>query len=365
MEFNKHIFLICVYTFLFAAKSYSESKDSAVVKVSGYVDAYYAYYTDSVGAGKYQKFPSVSPRSNQFGVNTACLTAQYDGSKVRGLITLHYGDIPVSAWSGTFNNIMEAHAGVNLIKKLWLDAGFFRTHTGAEGLLPKENFTSSVSVSTFFEPYFESGIKLNYIPNDKWSINFLVLNGYNIYEDNNEQKSIGVLATYAFSDKGNIGYSNYIGDDTPTGADSITHTRLFTNLFFNYQFGKLKMQVGIDNIVQENSGIADPHKSAMELSGVLSFKYQCSGKYALYIRGEYFSDPDGFIGGIITDKTNKLTGLKLFGVTAGAEYKPADNTIIRLEARELITDQNQEIFRWKGEIKNNRLEILLNMGISF
>src|SRR5205085_7014229 len=143
--------------------------------------------TDSVGEGKFQKFPSISPRSNQFGLNTAHITFQYDAEKIRALATLHYGDIPVSAWSGTFNSIMEAHAGVRLCKKLWLDAGFFRTHFGTEGLLPKENFTSSVSVNTFYEPYYESGLRLNYNPSDKLAINLYVLNGYNMYEENNEK----------------------------------------------------------------------------------------------------------------------------------------------------------------------------------
>jgi hypothetical protein len=117
--------------------------------------------------------------------------------------------------------------------------------------------------------------------------------------------------------------------------------------------------------VQENSGITDPKKSAMELSGVFSLKYQYTPKYSFYIRNEFFSDPDGFMGGTIIDKKNKLTGITLTGTTIGAEYKPADNAIIRLEARELITDQDQQIFYWKGYIKNNRLEVMMNMGISF
>ncbi|HET6991341.1 MAG TPA: outer membrane beta-barrel protein, partial [Bacteroidia bacterium] len=207
----------------------------AALKFSGYVDAYYAYYTDSVGTGNYQQFPSISPRSNAFGLNTAMLTAQYDGEKVRGVVTLHYGDIARCAWSSTFNPVMEAHVGVRLCKnnKLWLDAGFFRTHFGTEGLLPKENFASAVSVNTYYEPYFESGIRLNYNPCDKVAIYVYALNGYNMFEDNNNKKSLGTLATYALGDKGNFGYSNYIGDDSPQG-DTVSHLRIHQNLFFNY-----------------------------------------------------------------------------------------------------------------------------------
>src|SRR4051812_12115942 len=75
---------------------------TSVFAVSGYIDAYYAHYTDSVGIDEYQKFPSINSRSDAFGLNTAMLTVQYDAEKVRGLISLHYGDIAQSAWSPLF-----------------------------------------------------------------------------------------------------------------------------------------------------------------------------------------------------------------------------------------------------------------------
>jgi hypothetical protein len=358
------IFLTIFSGIIFHGNSFAQQKDSATFKVSGYIDAYYAYYTDSMGAGDYQKFPSVSPRSNQFGLNTAQVTFQYDATKVRGLAVLHYGDIPVSAWSGTFNNIMEAHAGVLLTKKLWLDAGFFRTHFGTEGLLPKENFTSSVSVNTYYEPYYESGFRLNYNASDKLVINLYVLNGYNIYEENNEKKSLGIQATYALGDKGNIGYCNYIGDDTPTAADSISHSRFHQNLFFNYQIKKLKIQVGGDYCMQEN-GDTTGTKSASMVSGVLGLKYQATTKFAVYARDEFFNDPQGFMSGANPDGNNKLTGYVLTGITAGVEYKPTDNSYIRLETRSLQMDAAQKIFWWDKKSRSSRMEILLNIGVSF
>jgi hypothetical protein len=39
------------------------------LKISGYIDTYYSYYTDTLGAGGYSKFPTSSPRNNQFGIN--------------------------------------------------------------------------------------------------------------------------------------------------------------------------------------------------------------------------------------------------------------------------------------------------------
>ena len=147
---------ICFITaayIVFCSSAVAQQKDSSLIKTviakvpesfkfSGYVDAYYAYYTDSVGTNKNQKFGAVSPKSNQFGINIVQLTAQYSADRVRAIATLHYGDLPSAAWSPVYNMIQEANAGVRLTKKIWLDAGFFKTHIGTEGLLPKDNITS-------------------------------------------------------------------------------------------------------------------------------------------------------------------------------------------------------------------------------
>ena len=85
-------------------------------------------------------------------------------------------------------------------------------------------------------------------------MNLYVLNGYNIFEENNEKKSLGLLTVYTFRENCNIGYSNYIGDDSPAG-DSVTHLRIHQNLFINYQYKKLKLQVGGDYCIQENSNL--------------------------------------------------------------------------------------------------------------
>ena len=357
---------LSLFTFLlFSANSFAQ-KDSAIIQFSGYVDAYYAHYTDSVAPGSYQQFPSVCPKEG-FGLNTAMLTAAYDAEKVRGIVSLQFGDIARSAWSGTFNNIMEAHAGLRLSKKLWLDGGFFRTHFGTEGLLPKENIASSIAVGTWYEPYFESGLRLNYNPNDKLAINLFVLNGYNMYEDNNNKKSFGTLVTYALGEKGNIGYSNYMGDDTPTQPDSIkavSHMRIHNNLFWNYQFGKLKTQIGGDYCMQQNSDTLGKNSASM-LSGLIALKYQMKKNFSVYLRGEIFNDEQGFMTGVIVDKQNKQTGLNLWAATLGMEYKPTDNSYVRLEGRQIQMNSDQEIFRWDNKNVANRMEILFHFGVSF
>jgi hypothetical protein len=352
-------FFSIISTPLFA----QDSTKASPFSYSGYVDAYYAYYTDSVGTGNIQKFPTISPRSNAMGLNIAMLSVHYASEKVRSTMTLHYGDIALTTWSAKYNFIQEANVGIRLHKKLWLDAGLFRTHIGTEGLLPKENICSSVAIGTFNEPYYQAGFKLMYSPSDKLSLCLHILNGYNMFEDNNASKSLGMLAGYIFNDNFSMGYSNYIGDDVPNDYTN-THIRFFHNLYINYSKNKIRIQVGGDYCTQMNSDTTATKSSTM-YSGLASFRFQATSKLGIYTRGEIINDNSGFLTGSFIDNTNKTTGLKLWGVTMGAEYKPTDNSYIRVEARQLQCDPHQQIFHWEGKNQSSRLEAMFHMGVYF
>lgn len=334
--------------------------------ISFYADAYIAYYTDSLGLDEYQKFPSISPRSRQFGLNVASISAKYSSNRVRSSITLHYGDVPRSTWSTTFNFVQEANAGVRLGKKLWLDAGFFRTHVGTEGLFPKENITSSVAVPTYFEPYYEAGLKLSYAPCEKLALNLYVLNGYNVFEDNNKKKSLGVLATYAFSDHLSLGYDNYIGDETPD-EDTINHLRFYNNVFLNFEKNKIKIVTGADFCFQQNAKNGGTELTGTVVSGVFAIRIMATKQIDVYGRMEGYYDPDGILSGPVVVNGNPTgSGLKLWGATLGIEYKPTENSYVRLEGRDLTTtDSRQKIFYWNNKDTNSRFEALLNLGVWF
>jgi opacity protein-like surface antigen len=366
MQLRFAIVVLLSFFIVISHNSVAQTTDTVSTwSLSAYADVYYANYSDSVGIGKFQKFPTVSPRSNSFGLNILQFAAQYDGQKVRAMAIVHTGDIPASVWSPTFPFIQEAHAGVKLFKTLWLDAGFFKTHFGTEYLLPKDNIASSISVNTYYEPYYESGLRLNFDPTKKLEINFFLLNGYNIFEDNNRKKSLGLGVTYALGDKGNVGYTNYLGDDSPD-KDSLPHLRFHNNVFFNYQLKKWKFQVGADYCFQQNADLATGSKTATMYSGIASVKYQAVPKFALYTRGEVFNDPVGFMSTIVTDKAGKVIGgIKLWGITLGAEYKPTTNSYIRLEGRFLQADESERIFWTDGSDTNVRVEAMMNMGLYF
>jgi hypothetical protein len=366
---QKRILFILITCVSLALQGLSQTKDStAAFKIGGYVDAYYAYYTDSVGANHVQQFPVISPKSNQFGLNIAQITASYTSQKVRFVATLHYGDIPASAWSPVYNMIQEANAGVRITKKIWVDAGFFKTHIGTEALLPKDNIASSLSMITFYEPWFQAGVKLSYQPNENLLICLHALNGYNTFVDNNQKKSFGLAVSYAFGDKGsNIGYYNLIGDESPEGTKT-NHLRFLNNLVLTYQATtKLKAVVGVDYVTQKNSDLTDSTKSAAVFSAIFTLRYQLKPKFAIYGRYESFSDREGFLTGVQVDAKGKRTGYISNGGTAGIEFKPFENAYIRLEGRYLEMQQDQKIFHNAGSSTNtnSRIEGMVNIGVWF
>jgi hypothetical protein len=278
------------------------------------------------------------------------------------VFALNFGDIATAVFPHPYNNILESHVGFKIYSKLWIDAGFFRPHFGTEYVLPVENITTSVAVATAYEPSYESGLRLNFDPTKKLEINLFLLNGYGMYVNNNNEMAFGMGVTYALGDRGGIGYTNYIG---PPNNAPASHLRIHQNVYVNYQVKKIKLQVGADYCLQEKSDLATGANTASMYTGLATVRYQCAKKLGIYVRGELFQDPDGFMSTIITDYSGQKTGYKLWGITGGLELKPTPESYVRLESRYLQMAQNQYIFEYNGDLYNARFEIMVNAGITF
>src|SRR4051812_14929920 len=110
---KKSLVIILMLGCLYANESRAQKIDTvSTFAIAGYLDAYYAYYTDSVSPGGIVKFPSISPRNNSPSLNTFQLSFLYNAEKVRGAAVFHFGDIAAATWAAEpYNHIMEAHVG--------------------------------------------------------------------------------------------------------------------------------------------------------------------------------------------------------------------------------------------------------------
>ena len=344
---------------------YSLEYDStSKVSFSGYIDTYYSYYTDTVNANGYEKFPTTSPRNNSFGLNMLQFGAKYESEKFRGTATVFFGDCPSAAWSNVLNFIQEANVGFKVYKKLWLDAGFFRTHLGLESIQPRENMTLSLATTTYFEPYFLSGAKLTWHHSRKFTIQANVFNSFNQFIETNNNKVLGLSMAYTPNDALNISLSSIVSDESANNFP-VSQNRSYTNLYVVYKKQRFILGFEANYGYQEHSKLSNPAKGASMYSSLLAFKYRFTAKFASYLRGEMYSDPDEILTGPVQNENHELVGLDLYGATFGLEYKPIPNSYFRVESRYLHTKSNERIFYYDKHSTNVRYEFLVGIGVWF
>lgn len=363
MKMIKFKFSVLVLTLLFILPKFSVSQDKDLseffknFKLSSYVDAYYAYDNDKNIFQEQRVLDLISPYRDQIRLNIAAVTLKYNTEKIRSTFTLQYGDIPEVNWKPVtrFDMIQEANIGFSPYKNLWIDAGYFVTHIGAEGL-PKNNVLSSFSLPVYVEPFIQSGVKIGYDFSDKFSACLHIINGYNLFEDNNKNKSFGLQLAYTPLDAFKISYNNIIGNEMPDGVNG--KTRIFNNLIFNIApCKKVDIVASADLGIQEKSKLSDPEATAYSYGAFVSTKYKFNPKFSATVRGEYYQDLDGILSGSI----GTYNWLKGNGVTIGCEYRPVESAYIRAETRYLRLDNELKVF-YKG---NERMEGMLTFGFEY
>ncbi|WP_420315776.1 outer membrane beta-barrel protein [Ekhidna sp.] len=338
--------------------------DSTKIELTGYIDTYYASYSNKLGPDELQPYVTVAPRDNQFGLNIAEIGATYNTGEVRGTFVIQYGDIAEATWSERFRTIQEAWVGLEVTEGLWLDGGFFTTHIGAESFLPKNNWLSSTDIGTFNEPFYQSGARLSYEKSEKFKVQFHLVSGYSLFLDNNDAKSIGILFNYLLNEEISFSYTNLYGRESPEGAT--TQIRFYNNIYLTWDpKQEVSVLVGGDLSTQTNSDLEDPTKTAVMYNALVIAKYRLNNYYSTTGRLEYFNDADGFISDVLVNKNGVNQGLKATAFTLGFEYAPTKQSYLRSELRWTWADEDLEIFNKGGNASNIRAEFIINMGFYF
>ena len=99
-------------------KAQDSTRTAPSVTLSGYTDVYFATFSNDLEPNALQPFTTVSPRSDRFGLNVAQLSVAYAAERLRGTLTLHYGDIAEATWADPFRMIQEAQCGTKLAGRL-------------------------------------------------------------------------------------------------------------------------------------------------------------------------------------------------------------------------------------------------------
>lgn len=345
-----------------------EFEEKSPLRLEGYVDVYYAQYSDTE-TDDVELFQPLDPRSNSFGLNTFQISMQYNVHRLRATARLHFGDLANAGWPADLTFVKEAHFGIHILKKFWLDAGLFPIHLGAEVVPPKDNLLSTITLATFHEPFYQAGIKISNEDTARFYASLHLVNGYNLYTNFNKSMALGMGLRYNLTKHLNIFYGNLFSDEIQIQQPGHRY-RFYNNFVVNLKpWNNLEFVAGFNYGMEENKSIEDSTQLGFMMSGLATLKYHFSPYLGIFARGEMFSDVDGVLSDRFTNSDSVLTGLIGNGVTVGIEFKDMINHYVRLECRYLVADPKQKLFNDffnRGEgLTNRRMEIVLTTGIWF
>jgi len=343
------------------AQSDTTKKAMPVIGWSGYVDVFYAYDFNQPKTDYRQTFFYNHNRHNEFNLNFGFIKLSVQHEKYRANIALQAGTYAADNYAnepGLLKNVFEANAGISLNKKnnLWFDAGIFASHIGFESAISLDNYTLTRSIQAENSPYYLSGAKLTYAPNQNVELATLICNGWQHIQKvkGNSLPSFGTQLKLIPIEKMTLNWSTFIGTDDP---DTNRRMRYFNNLYVQLQItNKLALISGFDIGIQQRSKGSSEYQ--YWLSPVFIAHYSFNDHWATAFRAEYYQDKSGVI--ISTATTN---GFNTMGFSLNIDYALANNVACRFEGRWLNSDDN--IFVKNSIPTNNNFFITASIAAKF
>ncbi len=340
--------------------------DSATLKPEfyGYTGVYYGYDFSTPHTRTRPGFVYSENRHNAFSINIALLGARFTSERVRGTFAVQTGTYPDANYAAeppVFKHLHEAYAGVRLRPGLWLDAGVFLSHIGLEGPISRDDLTLTRSIIADNSPYYESGAKLTYdTPNGHWTLIGLVLNGWQVIRDNNENKGLGWQVQWKPTSQWVLNSSTYAGEG-PNQPDSVgRQLRYFHDFYATCQVTPgLKMAASFDFGIQQQQS---PRIAYDRWHGAaLIANQRLTRRTALSARLEYFHDPAHVL--IAAARLNPTAPFRTGGASVGFDYLPVPRCLIRLEAKGYRAAD--PVFEANDQPRRTNAAITSSLGLTF
>jgi hypothetical protein len=340
--------ILTIFSLLFLANIFAQ--EDSEVNFNFAVESYYLYDFNQPANKELPSFLYSHNRHNEIAINQMFLKGIYDSENIRAAGSLIFGDYQrrnYSAEPTEFQYLFEARVGYMPANNFWIDAGIFPSHIGLESTLNYENWTLSHSIVAHNSPFYEAGAKATYTT-DQWLFSFLVLNGWQVIRDNNDNKGIGTQIQFRPVENVLLNSSTYFGEGY-NQPDSLKTDRIFHDFYCVVDWStNLSSSITIDNGWQEFMSDEEFH-TWWGTSFVT--KYNFSSKVSLAGRIEYYDDPDN----IIISATNEF---KTTGCSLNLDYKPVNSILFRIEGK--MFNASEEIFIKDNEMKNSEMTITLS-----
>lgn len=307
------------------------------IHFSGYAEVYYSFDLVQPANNERPEFLYNHKRHNEVNANLLLLQAEYERDGVRGTVGLMEGTYPqynLAHEPAMLRNIYEARIGMRLLKRreLWVDAGIFPSHIGAETAIGMENNTLTRSLVAENSPYYEAGVILSYQPNDRWMLAGLVLNGWQRIQrlSGQERPSFGTQVRFKNGEGTTLNWSTFFGLE---GSDASNSSRFYNNLYAALKRPDFGMTIGFD------VGVQRPQPSIWhdnDLQGwytvVLTATQRVIRKWWVNGRVEYFLDAAAII----------LPYHTVIGGSIGVDHRPSARAMWRIEGR--LLEPNVNVF---------------------
>jgi Putative beta-barrel porin-2, OmpL-like. bbp2 len=316
--------------------------------LSGFIDGYYSFNFNrpNTSLGNYDQINQLynfDDKTDQFELSAAKLTLNHDPDPVGAHVDFIYGrtnDLINNAATNTTTFVASQlpyleQAFVSIkppkAKGFELDFGKWVTSAGAEVIEAKDNWNYSRSLLFVNAiPYWHFGARTS-LPVGKFeTVGFQLFNGWNNVSKSNGGVS-GAFTSAWVKPKYTIDANYLVGPENSNTTNGLRNlidaTLLLTppgkfNAYINYDYGANHDGTYVcatgpvvtcgDNRLHDWWGTAG------------AVHIQASAKNAISLRGEYFTDPDGFQTGF---KQNLVEG------TFTYEYRWIEGALIRAEYR--------------------------------
>jgi Putative beta-barrel porin-2, OmpL-like. bbp2 len=300
------------------------------------LDTYYAYnFNDPVG--RVNLLRAYDVLSNNFNLSQASVIFDHPpdlaaGRRWGGRLDLQFGQATDTLQGNPSNeprpdiyrNIFQAYGTyiVPVGKGLNVDFGKWGSSLGAEGNYTKDQMNYSRSYWFNFLPFYHMGLRTSYPVNDRFALNYWLINGTNQVEATNGFKDelFGFTAKPVKSLTWTVNY--YFGQDHPDRAPAANcgpipvqpglcftaispapngRTHIFDTYATWQTTAKLMFQIEGDYVIQRLWRDAAPGQSStpsVVKGGAAYARYQFNPKFALAARAEYLSDGGGLFSGL-------------------------------------------------------------------
>jgi hypothetical protein len=303
-----------------------EEEEPSKLTLSGSVDAYFRSNFNVPNKGESTQAPASSfGNLPGFSLGMANIIATYEGKKVGAVADLVFGPrgedavfgspLYAGGFAGSSQIINQLYVYWNVNDAVTLTFGNFNTFLGYEVISPTGNFNYSTSYMFSYGPFSHTGLKADFALSDKWSLMASVMNPTDMTEFNTSGTyTLGAQLGYS-TDAGSTFLNFVYGDQDGklTNDGSLTGDRFSAGRTFQVDLTtgfnvSDALFIGVNTTYNTtSSGEIFTGSDVQNIDGDGSGFYGFAGylqattseKFAVGLRGEYFSVFNGGLEGVV------------------------------------------------------------------